>query len=416
LESDRYVSDCCFKGSNALIFRHNKKTLMYESECVNMSYKNNSPHRICIISNQAFSLLNFRGPLIADMITKGHEVLALAPDYDENTKSAVEALGAEPVNYSLSRTGMNLVRDITDTLRLALILRRRKPEITLGYAIKPVIYGMLAAWLAQVPRRFAMIEGLGYVFTPPIGVGSLKRRALRAAVCLLYAAAIRHANLVFFLNKDDVDEFLKKRLVPTTKVFLLGGIGVNLSEWQPAPAITKPVTFLLVARLLREKGIEEYANAARIIKLKYPNTRFIMIGGLDTNPGALASAEIETWVEDSIIEWPGHVPDVSLWMAKTSVFVLPSYREGVPRSTQEAMAMARPVITTDAPGCRETVIDGMNGFLVPVRDVDALAAAMERFILQPDLIEKMGQASRKIAEKHFDVHKVNKVILREMGI
>ena len=373
--------------------------------------------RICIIGNQAFSLLNFRGPLITQMITSGYEVFALAPDYDESTSAEVRALGANPVYYSLSRTGTNPVRDAADMLRLAFLLRRLKPDITLGYAIKPVIYGTIAAWLARVPRRFAMIEGLGYVFTPPKGAEPLKRRALRGAVSMLYATALRRANLVFFLNKDDIDEFSKKRIVPPTKVFLLGGIGVDLDQWVPAPPVTKPVTFLLAARLLREKGIVQYAKAARLIKQQYPDTRFILLGSLDTNPGALSRAEIEAWAAEGVLEWPGHVPDVRLWIAKASVFVLPSYyREGVPRSTQEAMAMARPVITTDAPGCRETVIDGKNGFLVPVRSADALAAAMEWFILQPDLIAKMGQASRKIAEERFDVNKINQVILQKMGM
>jgi glycosyltransferase involved in cell wall biosynthesis len=321
------------------------------------------------------------------------------------------------MDFSLSRTGMNPVRDAADMLCLAFLLRRLRPDIALSYAIKPVIYGTLAAWLAHVPRRFAMIEGLGFVFTPSEGVQLLKRRILKGAVCLLYYASLRHANRVFFLNKDDIEEFLKSHLVSSEKIFHLGGIGVNLDYWRPAPPTTKPVTFLLAARLLREKGIVEYAKAARLIKKKYHDTRFVLLGSLDTNPGALSRDEIEAWVAEGVLEWPGHVPDVRLWLAKASVFVLPSYyREGVPRSTQEAMAMERPVVTTDAPGCRETVIDGKNGFLVPVRNTDALATAMERFILQPDLIEKMGQASRSIAEECFDVHKINQVILREMGI
>jgi len=382
-----------------------------------MSPKPNSRLRIGIIGNQAFSLLNFRGPLLADMVRRGIEVFALAPDYDKATRAVVRALGAEPVDYSLSRTGMNPVRDATDMLRLAVLLRRLKPDITLGYAIKPVIYGTLAAWLAQVPRRFAMIEGLGYIFTPPEDAEPLTRRILRLVAILLYSASLRRASRVFFLNRDDIEEFLKSRIVSSEKVFLLGGIGVDLDYWRPAPPNMKHVTFLLAARLLREKGIVEYARAAWLIKQKHPNTRFVLLGNLDTNPGALSQHEIEQWAAEGILEWPGHVPDVRPWMAQASVFVLPSYyREGVPRSTQEAMAMARPVITTDAPGCRETVIDGKNGFLVPVHNVVALAAAMERFILLPGLIEKMGRASRSIAEERFDVHKINQVILQEMGM
>ncbi len=386
------------------------------SKCVNTPYKSDSSIRICIISNQAFSLLNFRGPLIADMVRRCIEVFALAPDYDDATREAMRSLGAKPIDYSLSRTGMNPVRDTSDMLRLAFLLHRLKPDITLGYTIKPVIYGTLAAWLARMPRRFAMIEGLGYVFTSHEDVEPLKRRVLRGVVSILYVTALMHVSLVFFLNKDDIDEFSKKRLVPPTKVFLLGGIGVDLDYWGPAPPATKPVTFILAARLLREKGIVEYAKAAWLIKQKYPDTRFILLGSLDSNPGGLSRAKVEAWVTEGILEWPGHVSDMRPWIAHSSVYVLPSYREGVPRSTQEAMAMARPVITTDVPGCRDTVIDGENGFLVPVRNVDVLADAMEIFILQPGLIEKMGQASRRIAEERFDVHKVNQVILQKMGI
>ena len=382
-----------------------------------MVHEPDSRLRICIIGNQAFSLLNFRGPLVFDMIEKGYEVFTLAPDYDDSTRSAVRSLGAEPVDFSLSRTGINPVKDFADMLRLSFLLRRLKPDITLVYAIKPVIYGTLAAWLAGVPRRIAMIEGLGYVFTASEESAPFKRRALKSAVSLLYAVGLSQADLVFFLNKDDIDEFLKRRLIFPKKVFLLGGIGVDQNEWRPMPSVTNPTTFLLAARLLREKGIVEYAKAAQIVKLKYPDTRFVLLGGLDSNPGALSREEIDAWVAKGILEWPGHVPDVRLWMAKASVFVLPSYyREGVPRSIQEMMAMARPVITTDAPGCRETVVDGENGFLVPMRDVEALAAAMERFILNPSLIETMGKASRIIAEERFDVKKINRVILKEMGL
>jgi glycosyltransferase involved in cell wall biosynthesis len=261
-----------------------------------------------------------------------------------------------------------------------------------------------------------MIEGLGYIFCSSEGMEQLKRQALKVVVCLLYAVALRCANLVFFLNNDDIDEFAKRRLVPITKVFLLGGIGVDLQHWQPSLPPPEAVSFIMIARLLREKGISEYASAARLVKNKFPKTRFVLLGNLDANPGSLSKAEIEAWAKGGVLEWAGHVPDVRPWLIQASVFVLPSYREGVPRSIQEAMAMARPIITTDAPGCRETVIHGENGFLVPIGNVAELAAAMERFILQPDLIPKMGQASRRIAEERFDARKINKIIMTKMRV
>jgi len=372
--------------------------------------------KFAVIGNQAFSLLNFRGPLIRAIVERGHEVWALAPDYDPETLKAVETLGVKPLSYSLSRTGLNPMRDLWDLLRLFLLLRKLKPNVTLVYTIKPVIYGTLAAWLSRVPRRYAMIEGLGYAFTVSGQREPLKRRFLLWMAKRLYRLALPKATLVFFLNRDDLKEFVEGGLVPEEKAFLLGPIGVDLEHFSPAPPVKDPVTFLLVARLLREKGVVEFVEAARRVKEKHQNTRFVLLGGLDTNPGAIRKEEVEGWVKEGIVEWPGHVSDVRPWLAQASVFVLPSYREGVPRSIQEAMAMARPVITTDVPGCRETVIPGVNGFLVPPRDVGALVSAMERFILEPELIEGMGRESRRIAEERFDVHKINQVLLQKMGL
>lgn len=371
--------------------------------------------RLAIISNQAFSLVNFRGPLIQDMVAAGVEVYALAPDYNDRLRDEVRSLGAIPVDYSLTRTGLNPLRDGFDLIRLIRLLRRIKPDVTLGYFIKPVIYGTIAGWLAGVPRRFALIEGLGYVFIAPDGREPWRRTLLRRTAVLLYRAALKRAERTFFLNGDDIADFVRAEILSEVKVVKLGGIGVDLDDWPLHPAVVQPPTFLLAARLLQEKGIVEYAEAARLVKKAYPEAKFILLGGLDPNPGALKQAQVAEWVKEGLLEWPGHV-EVKPWLAKTSVYVLPSYREGVPRSTQEAMAMGRPVITTDAPGCRETVVHGRNGFLVPVRDSAALAEAMLRFIKQPNLIEKMGLESRRLAEERFDVHKVNAAMLEAMGI
>jgi len=372
--------------------------------------------KIAIIGSQAFALWNFRGPLIREMVRRNLEVYALAPDYDDETLEKVRQLGAKPIEYPLSRTGLNPFRDAWSFLGLTFTLRRIKPDVTFCYTIKPVIYGTLAAWILGVPRRFAMIEGLGYAFTAPGEREEFKRRVVKRIAVLLYKLALRRATKVFFLNPDDLNEFVQKCVVHSEKAFLLGPIGVDLEAFPPVPPVTAPITFLLAARLLREKGVREFVEAARRIKAKYPNTRFILLGGLDTNPGAISREEVEGWVKEGLIEWPGHVADVKPYLAQASVFVLPSYREGVPRSIQEAMAMARPIITTDAPGCRETVIPGVNGFLVPVRDVDALVSAMERFINEPELIERMGKESRRIAEERFDVHKINKTLVEEMHL
>ncbi len=374
------------------------------------------PIRLALISSQAFSLGNFRGPLIRDLVRAGVEVYALAPDYDPAQRAVVRALGAVPVDFSLRRTGMNPLRDGFDMLRLAMTLRRLRVDASLGYSIKPVIYGTLAAWLAGIPRRFAMIEGLGFVFTPSGARLSRKRRMLRKGVEGLYRLALGRVERVIFLNDDDLAEFVEGGLVSRGQAVCVRGTGVDLAEWPWVRPVVEPVTFLLAARLLREKGIVEYATAARRVKARHPQARFVLLGGLDPNPGGLSRAEVQAWVADELLEWPGHV-EVKPWLAQTSVYVLPSYyREGVPRSTQEALAMGRPVITTDAPGCRETVVDGENGFLVPVRDVDALAERMIRFIEQPGLIESMGRRSRQLAEERFDVRRINARILEILGI
>lgn len=370
--------------------------------------------KIVIFTSQAFSLVNFRGPLIRELVEGNNFVYAIAPDFSDDLRNKIIALGATPIEFSISRTGLNPFRDGFDLIRLVVVLRRLKPDVILSYFVKPVIYGTLASWLARIPRRVAMIEGLGFAFGQSIDLGSRKRKILRAIVSKMYRLALTRASKVVVLNRDDLEELVFNKLVNAEKVVNIGGIGVDLKEWRFCPPISEPVCFLLAARLLREKGIEEYAEAAKIVKRFHPEVRFILLGGIDPNPGGLRIDEISPWVNDGLLEWPGHV-SVMPWLAQASVFVLPSYyREGVPRSTQEAMAMGRPIITTDAPGCRETVVDGVNGFLVPIRNSEAIAHAMLRFIEQPELIVRMGKSSRLLAEKKFDVIEINKNLINHL--
>lgn len=198
---------------------------------------------------------------------------------------------------------------------------------------------------------------------------------------------------------------------------LLGGIGVELDHFRPAPSVLYPVTFILVARLLAQKGVHEFAAAARIVRRVHPDVRFIMVGSPDLNPGSITEADLRRWHAEGVIEWQAHTSDVRPWLARASVFVLPSwYREGVPRSIQEAMAMARPVVTTDMPGCRDTIEPGISGFLVPPRDADTLARVLMRFVESPQLIAEMGARARKRAEVLFDVRRANGLLLRTMGM
>lgn len=370
--------------------------------------------RLTLVSGQAFTLVNFRGTLIALLASRGVTVYALAPDHDEHSRATIRALGGEPVDYGFSRTGMNPVRDLYEAAKLSLLLRRLRVGVVLGYGIKPVIFGTLAAWCAGVEKRFAMIEGLGYLFSPAEGRERWKRGVLRGLARLMYRGALSKAKKVFFLNDDDIGEFVGSRLVRPGQVSRLGATGLDLDRWAVNPAVTNPVTFVMAARLLREKGVAQFAEAARRVRTRHPSARFILLGALDSNPGAISSEELRSWSTAGDIEWKGHV-DVASWLASASVFVLPSYyREGVPRSIQEAMATGRPVITTNTPGCRDTVVDGRNGFLVPPRDVEALVTAMERFIREPALIGTMGRQSRAIAEERFDAARADDFIWRTL--
>ena len=362
--------------------------------------------RIAFISSAAFAIIQFRGSLIQNLAALGFTIYALAPDYSDHTRAAVKALGATPVDSPMSRTGTNPLRDLIDAARLTLRLRRLRVDMTFANFIKPVIFGTLAAWLARIPHRCVLIEGAGYVFTEA-GTLSIKRKLLRQIVVPLYRLALGRAHSVLMLNQDDEALFLYYRMVSRPKIRLIDGIGLDLDVFKMTPPVVQPVSFLMVGRLLLEKGIYDYVNAARLVKRTRPEARFVLVGGIDTNPGSITEACVNAWVAEGVIEWPGQVSDVRRWIAEASVFVLPSYREGLPRSTQEAMAMGRPVITTDVPGCRQTVVEGENGFLVPVRDPTALANAMVRFLDSPDLVHSMGQRSREIAESRFDVRKIN---------
>lgn len=368
--------------------------------------------KIVIVTSYAKSLIDFRLNLIIDLMARGARVVALAPDVDGNTRYRLSALGVEVIDIRLSRAGMNPFMDIVSTYEVYKKLRLLKPDIVFAYFIKPVIFGLVAAWLAGVKRRIVMIEGLGYVFAYKTNDLSLGRQTLKAIVISLYYFALRFAHKVIFLNADDLREFVKMSLVDEIKSINIGGIGIDLDRWCSVPFVHgEQITFLMVARLLREKGVAEYAEAAERVKSKYPKTNFLLLGGLDDNPGTISLDVVSAWNNRGILTWYGHVP-VAEHLRVTSVYVLPSYREGVPVSTMEAMAVGRPIITTDVPGCRETVVDGINGFMVPAKDAVRLAEKMIWFIENPSSIATMGAASRKMAEEKFDVHKINAKLMQ----
>lgn len=370
--------------------------------------------RIVLLGTVVASVFNFRMNLIRSLVERNCSVYVLCVDFDEASRARVQELGAIPVEYSLSRAGLNPFRDLSDTLKLSRLLKKIAPDVVLSYFVKPVIFGTAAAKLAGVSRRVGMLEGLGYVFTDlPSGI-SRKQALLRRIQVFLYRMALPWLDRLIFLNPDDPVDLLKRYKLRARNVCVLGGIGVDLQKYAyMSPDVEKPPRFIFVGRLLAEKGIQEYVAAARMVKAHHPHVRFIVLGGLDeANPGGLSRVELDELIASGVVEYPGHVSCVGEWLADASVFVLPSYREGVPCSTQEAMAVGRAVITTDVPGCRETVVDGVNGYLVPRWDAEALAQKMLCFVRDPALATRMGQESRHLAEERFDATKVNERLIR----
>lgn len=377
--------------------------------------------KIFVVGTTASNLYLFRKDFIISCINKGYQVFALVSEYDDAWLEKIKKLGAEVITYDLSRSGLNPFHDMQTLFQLKKIFAEHKPELVFSFFTKPVIYGSLAARLSHVPNVVGMIEGLGSPFTIHPNGQSFKMKFVQIFQVLLYRIVFPFLDRIIFLNSNDPSDLIEKNKIyhKQNAVQILGPIGLDLRDYSYVKwESSSPFTFIFVARLLAEKGIYEFIEAAKQVKEKYPDILFKVIGGLDLeNPYGLSEADLDKLIATKVIEYPGFVNNVNEHIAESSVFVLPSYyREGVPRSTQEAMAIGRPVITTDVPGCRDTVIDGVNGFLIPKWDVNALVEKMCFFIENPDQINIMGKESYKIACEKFDVHKVNKKLFEIMEI
>lgn len=363
--------------------------------------------KILVLGGQLAALANFRGPLIRDLIAAGHEVVAVAPEPAEPWLGQVKALGATYIEAPLQRVSLNPFADLAFMVWLWRIFRKERPDVVFAFQAKPVIYGMLAAALAGVKRRIAMIEGLGQGFANT--AGSWRRRLAGAVLPLMYKVALRFAHEVIFLNADDVDDFTRLGIINGQKVRQIPGIGVDLQHFAQQALPEGPVTFIMIARLLIDKGVREYAAAAAAVKQQYPDACFLLLGPYDPSPAGIRSDEVESW---SQLEYLGATSDVRPYLAVAHVFVLPTfYREGMPRSALEALAVGRVVITTDSPGARETVVAGSNGYLVKPRSVAELSAAMLAVLQHPHQLAAMAVASRKMAEERFCVQAINRQII-----
>ena len=376
-------------------------------------------YKIVLIGTVAASFYGFRADLIRALVSRGHTVYAFTSEYQSDDLDKIKALGAIATPYHLNRGGLNPLADIQATYVLKQQLSQIAPDLVFSYFSKPVIFGTLAAKLAKVPRVIGMLEGLGYTFTEqPEGL-SKKTQLIKKIQVFLYKIALPQLDQLIFLNPDDPKDLIEKYTINVKNIEVLGGIGLNLQDYpyQPLSDIHLPLKFLFIGRLLKEKGIHEFVQAAKLVKAQYPNVQFTILGAIDkSNLGALKQSELDNLISSQIVNYPGYVNNVKDWIANSHIFVLPSYREGVPRSTQEAMAIGRAIITTDVPGCRETVIDGVNGFLVPKWNPKVLAEKMTYFIEHPEEIRAMGNESHKIAIEKFDADKVNQRLLKILGI
>ncbi len=370
-----------------------------------------SRKRILINGSYGPSLINFRGDLISDLIAAGHDVHVSAPDISCDIHSKLEAMRATVHEIKLERTGFNALADMQYFLQLRSLILEIGADRVINYTIKPNIYGGFAAASVGV-KCASMITGLGYAF---YAAGTFKHKLIGSVSRLLYRFSTNANSVVIFQNLDDQNDFINaKCLSDPGKARLVNGSGVDTKFFVQKPLPDEPV-FLLIARLLVSKGVREYAQAAKLMKEQRADCRFLLAGFIDQGPDAIKQEELDQWQRCGV-EYLGPLDDVRGAISMASVYVLPSYREGTPRTVLEAMAMGRPIITSDAPGCRETVNEGETGLLVEVQNVLALSSAMTKLADNRQIRESMGNAARALCEKKYDVEQVNRTIIKHLNL
>jgi glycosyltransferase involved in cell wall biosynthesis len=351
---------------------------------------------VVIAANTAWNIVNFRGALIEGLRAEGWRVVALAAD--DGSAAALAALGAEFEPIRVDGSGTSIIRDSRLFLDYWRTLRRLRPQAFLGFTVKPNVYGSLAAGLLGI-KTVNNISGLGTAFLEPGPLNWLVSR--------LYRLSLARSTKVFFQNPDDQALFIARRLARERQTGLLPGSGINLDRFRP-PARRRAdgafFRFLFVGRLLRDKGLVDFAEGARLLRPRWPEVEFAILGfAASDNRSAVPIAEVERWQRDGIVRYLGDTADVRPFLEESDCIVLPSYREGLPRSLLEAAAMAKPMVATDVPGCRDLVSDGDNGFLCAVRSPASLAAAMEKMLkLSPEDRATMGLRARRRVEREFD--------------
>lgn len=366
--------------------------------------------RIAIVSNNSSNLINFRGHLIKSLVDKKNNVLVITPkkDFSINFEKKILELGAKISTIPLERTGTNPFQDITTYFSIKSLFDKFKPDIVLSYTSKPIIYCGLVIGKNNKINFFPNLTGLGYGFTDNF---HFKRIIINFILKILYKFSLKSSTAIIFQNPDDRLLFKTLNLTNNKKTFIVNGSGVDTDFFFPTSLPIEP-KFLMLSRIVADKGVMEYCEAAREIRSKFPDAKFQLAGSFDNNPSGIKYDQIKKFIDNKDIEYLGHVDNVRELLHQCRFYVLPSYREGTPRSVLEAMSVGRPIITTDTVGCRETVVDGLNGLLVQVKSKISLVDAIKKMLVFDDVkINEMARQSIKLVRQKYDVSKVNQNII-----
>lgn len=366
--------------------------------------------KVALFAGHSKAILQFHTELITEIISRGHEVVCIGPELE--FKEQFQKIGAEFIHIHFNRHSINPLSGISIIKTLSKVLKENKIDIYYGFTAVPSVYGVISAKKAGIKNIYMGITGAGKIVQSRKGMFN---KFIRIALSVMYKNSIKKCRKVFFLNDDNINYFVKHKLISKDKCVKTGGSGVNLTRFQPRP-VPENDSFLFIGALLKFKGICEYMEAARLVRKEYPNSEFHIVGEIDKRVSAITQEELDEYVNDGSVICHGYQNDVKPFLNDCRYFVLPSYSEGIPTCVIEAMATGRPIITTDAPGCNETVIDGKNGFLVPVKNVEKLKEKMIYMIEHPNEIEKMAKYSRRLVEERFDVEIVNSIMIKTMEL
>ena len=364
-----------------------------------------------MIASKTKAHLNFRGDLTREIVKKGYEVSVVVPH--DLYKKELESLGVKVIVMPYNKNSISIISNISSIRKLKKIMEEEKPDKVFAYTIKPIILGSWAAHKCKIHEMYSMVTGLGHIYSD----NSINVRILRFICGILYRKAFKYNKKVIFQNQDDIDEVIKRKYIKRDKCVLVNGSGVNMERFKRNP-LPKENVFLMVSRVLKEKGVVEYFEASKIVKDKYKDkVRFMFVGEIDKTNYAVDTEKLQSFVEHGTVELIPETDDVASYITKARFFVLPTYyREGVPRVNLEALSMGRPIITTFMPGCKETVIDKKNGLFVKTKDVDDLVEKMEWMINHPKEVEKMATESYNLCKNKFEISIINKRMLEILEI